>query len=126
MQECDQRHEHDLFLEVLGCLANLDIPAFDYAALLAATGLHDVLARHAAAAATPDDVLLEVVMATGVLCADEAAASLLVETGLVSGRCAAPCSWRVGLCCTWQGLCIAGGTPRAPGKNAFGCERAVL
>ncbi|GAB4815647.1 hypothetical protein N2152v2_002693 [Parachlorella kessleri] len=72
----------DMFLEVLGCLANLDIPGYDYEALLTTTHLHEVLGRHATAAATPDDVLLEVVMATGVLCTD-ATAALLVEAGLV-------------------------------------------
>lgn len=37
--------EADLFVEVLGCLANMDIPGFDYLALLTATHLHTTLAR---------------------------------------------------------------------------------
>ena len=83
------------FLEVLGCLAQLDIPGYGYAQLLDSTGLHTFLAQLAAggsagtaeAGADPAALLLEVVQATGVLCANEACASMLAGAGLVGASC---------------------------------------
>ena len=92
------------FLEALGCLARLDIPSFDYAGLLRATQLPAFLAGLVAAngaagaggggggggsggsAAERSSVLLAVVEAVGVLCADEACAGVLASAGLVSVR----------------------------------------
>lgn len=87
------------FLEALGCLAQLDIPDFSYAEVLRSTGLHNLLARlaaggdtgAAAAGANQAALLLEVVQAIGVLCGDEACASILAAAGLVGGF-----RWRYG------------------------------
>ena len=79
----------NVFAEALACLACLDIPGHDYAHLLRSTGIHTFLAELATAgggggAADQDSVLLGVVEATGVLCADEACAGMLASAGLVS------------------------------------------
>ncbi|KAL4434411.1 hypothetical protein ABPG75_000852 [Micractinium tetrahymenae] len=79
------------FLEALGCLAQLDIPGYNYASLLRSTGLHDFLAQLAAAGGTgaagacsdQAAVLLEVLQAIGVMCANETCASMLAAAGLV-------------------------------------------
>lgn len=79
------------FLGGLGCLAQLDIPGYSYAVVLRSTGLHNFLAQLAAgggasAAAGGSDqaaLLLEVVQAVGVLCTDEACATMLAAAGLV-------------------------------------------
>jgi hypothetical protein len=76
-----------VFAEALACLACLDIPGHDYARLMRSTGIHRFLADLASAgggnAAGQDSVLLAVVEAVGVLCADEACAGMLAASGLV-------------------------------------------
>lgn len=77
-----------VFAEALACLACLDIPGHDYAQLMCSTGIHTFLAELATAGggcpAGQDSVLLGVVEAVGVLCADEACAGMLASAGLVS------------------------------------------
>lgn len=85
------------FAEALGCLACLDLPGHDYAALLRSTRLHTFLAGllrgGGGGSAAPEEpraalgggaVLAEAVQAAGVLCADAACAEMMAGTGLVS------------------------------------------
>ena len=55
----------DLFVEVLGTLANLCVPEFDFQALAQRHDLLDFLAQFAQPGAVDDDILLEVVMFLG-------------------------------------------------------------
>lgn len=73
----------ELFVEVLGCLANLYIPEFDFFQLVRKHDLLHFLATYAQPGAVDDDILLEVVMFVGVLC-NEGTAPMLVESGLVN------------------------------------------
>eukprot|EP00798_Chlamydomonas_sp_ICE-L_P013630 gene13630-19508_t len=73
----------ELFVEVLGTLANLFIPEFDFLGLVRMHTLLQFLATYAQPGAVDDDILLEVVMFVGVLC-NEGTAPLLVESGLVN------------------------------------------
>jgi len=73
----------ELFVEVLGCLANLYLPEFDFFALVRKHDLLHFLAQYAQPGAVDDDILLEVVMFVGVLC-NEGTAPMLVESGLVN------------------------------------------
>jgi hypothetical protein len=73
----------ELFVEVLGTLANLYIPEFDFLGLVKKHELMKFLATYAQPGAVDDDILLEVIMFVGVLCND-GTAPLLVETGLVN------------------------------------------
>jgi len=73
----------ELFVEVLGCLANLYLPEFDFFTLVRKHDLLHFLATYAQPGAVDDDILLEVVMFVGVLC-NEGTAPLLVESGLVN------------------------------------------
>lgn len=56
----------ELFVEVLGCLANLSLPEFDFAALVRRHDLLNFLSQFAVPDAVDDDILLEVVMFIGV------------------------------------------------------------
>uniref|UniRef100_A0A7S0RCX9 Kinesin-associated protein n=1 Tax=Chlamydomonas leiostraca TaxID=1034604 RepID=A0A7S0RCX9_9CHLO len=73
----------ELFVEVLGCLANLYIPEFDFFQLVRKHDLLRFLATYAQPGAVDDDILLEVVMFVGVLC-NEGTAPMLVDSGLVN------------------------------------------
>ncbi|KAG2449627.1 hypothetical protein HYH02_005160 [Chlamydomonas schloesseri] len=73
----------ELFVEVLGCLANLYIPEFDFLGLVRKHDLLTFLATYAQPGAVDDDILLEVVMFVGVLC-NEGTAPLIVGSGLVT------------------------------------------
>ena len=73
----------ELFVEVLGCLANLYIPEFDFQGLVRKHDLLTFLAQYAQPGAVDDDILLEVVMFVGVLC-NEGTAATIVRSGLVS------------------------------------------
>ena len=73
----------ELFVEVLGSLANLYIPEFDFLGLVRKHDLLHFLATYAQPGAVDDDILLEVVMFVGVLC-NEGTAPLLVQSGLVN------------------------------------------
>lgn len=55
----------DLFVEVLGTLANLSVPEFDFQALAQRHDLVQFLAQFAAPGAVDDDILLEIVMFMG-------------------------------------------------------------
>lgn len=55
----------DLFVEVLGMLANLTVPEFDFQALVERHDLLNFIAQYAAPGAVDDDILLEVVMFVG-------------------------------------------------------------
>lgn len=55
----------DLFVEVLGTLANLTVPEFDFKALVERHDLLKFLAQYAVPGAVDDDILLEVVMCVG-------------------------------------------------------------
>ncbi|EFJ41855.1 hypothetical protein VOLCADRAFT_77409 [Volvox carteri f. nagariensis] len=73
----------ELFVEVLGCLANLYIPEFDFLGLVRKHDLLTFLATYAQPGAVDDDILLEVVMFVGVLC-NEGTAPLICQSGLVA------------------------------------------
>ncbi|KAG1668473.1 hypothetical protein FOA52_005246 [Chlamydomonas sp. UWO 241] len=73
----------ELFVEVLGALANLYIPEFDFLGLVRKHDLLAFLATYSQPGAVDDDILLEVVMFVGVLC-NEGTAPLLVHSGLVN------------------------------------------
>ncbi|GAX77716.1 hypothetical protein CEUSTIGMA_g5159.t1 [Chlamydomonas eustigma] len=73
----------ELFVEVLGSLANLYIPEFDFLGLVRKHDLLQFLATYSQPGAVDDDILLEVVMFVGVLC-NEGTAPLLVQSGLVN------------------------------------------
>eukprot|EP00201_Polytomella_parva_P001957 CAMPEP_0175087588 /NCGR_PEP_ID=MMETSP0052_2-20121109/29914_1 /TAXON_ID=51329 ORGANISM="Polytomella parva, Strain SAG 63-3" /NCGR_SAMPLE_ID=MMETSP0052_2 /ASSEMBLY_ACC=CAM_ASM_000194 /LENGTH=860 /DNA_ID=CAMNT_0016359951 /DNA_START=75 /DNA_END=2653 /DNA_ORIENTATION=- len=73
----------ELFVEVLGTLANLYIPEFDYMGLVMKHNLLNFLATYAQPGAVDDDILLEVIMFVGVLC-NEGTALPLVESRLVN------------------------------------------
>ncbi|CAD7703555.1 unnamed protein product, partial [Ostreobium quekettii] len=68
----------ELFVEVLGCLANLNIPEFDFHSLASRHGLLEFLSGYLEAGAVDDDILLEVVMFLAVLC-NEQTAPMIVE-----------------------------------------------
>ena len=87
----------ELFVEVLGALANLYIPEFDFLELVRKHCLLDFLATYAQPGVVDDDILLEVVMFVGVLC-NEGTAPLLVSSGLVRARLPGLACLRV-LCC---------------------------
>jgi hypothetical protein len=70
-------------VEVLGTLANLYIPEFDFMGLARKHNLLGFLAQYATPGAVDDDILLEVIMFVGVLC-NEGTADTIVQTGLVS------------------------------------------
>ncbi|MEW5306391.1 MAG: hypothetical protein WDW36_008859 [Sanguina aurantia] len=72
----------ELFVEVLGTLANLHIPEFDFLGLVRKHKLLEFVAKYAQPGAVDDDILLEVVMFVGVLC-NEGTAPMLVGSGLV-------------------------------------------
>lgn len=72
----------ELFVEVLGTLANLYIPEFDFLALVKRYSLLEFLANYMTPSAVEDDILLEIIMFVGVLC-NEGTAPLLVEAGMV-------------------------------------------
>lgn len=55
----------ELFVEVLGCLANLSLPEFDFGVLVRRHDLLNFLAQFAVPDAVDDDILLEVVMFIG-------------------------------------------------------------
>lgn len=55
----------DLFVEVLGTLANLSVPEFDFQALAQRHDLLNFLAQFAEPDAVDDDILLEVIMFLG-------------------------------------------------------------
>jgi hypothetical protein len=57
----------DLFVEVLGMLANLCVPEFDFQALASRHDLLNFLAQFAKPGVVDDDILLEVIMFLGVL-----------------------------------------------------------
>lgn len=78
----------ELFVEVLGCLANLYIPEFDFLGLVRKHDLLTFLATYAQPGAVDDDILLEVVMFVGVLC-NEGTAPLIVSSGLVGAQAGA-------------------------------------
>jgi hypothetical protein len=59
----------DLFVEVLGTLANLCVPEFDFQALAQRHDLLNFLAKYAKPDAVDDDILLEVIMFVGVFVA---------------------------------------------------------
>jgi hypothetical protein len=59
----------DLFVEVLGTLANLCVPEFDFQALAQRHDLLNFLAKYAKPDAVDDDILLEVIMFVGVFMA---------------------------------------------------------
>ncbi|GFH25455.1 uncharacterized protein HaLaN_23420, partial [Haematococcus lacustris] len=71
----------ELFVEVLGCLANLYLPEFDFFNLVRKHDLLRFLATYAQPGAVDDDILLEVVMFVGVLC-NEGTAHMLCDSGL--------------------------------------------
>ncbi|KAK9829765.1 hypothetical protein WJX72_007765 [[Myrmecia] bisecta] len=73
----------ELFVEVLGCLANLAIPGFDYLEVIQKHDLLTFLLVHTQVDAVEDDILLEAVMFTGTLCVENTA-PLLVQAGLVT------------------------------------------
>lgn len=73
----------ELFVEVLGCLANLYLPEFDFFNLVRKHDLLRFLATYAQPGAVDDDILLEVVMFVGVLC-NEGTAHMLCDSGLVN------------------------------------------
>eukprot|EP00892_Ulva_mutabilis_P011239 jgi/Ulvmu1/8488/UM044_0022.1 len=72
----------ELFVEVLGCLANLSLPEFDFGALVRRHDLLNFLSQFVEPDAVDDDILLEVVMFIGVLCS-ESTAEQIAATGLV-------------------------------------------
>lgn len=72
----------ELFVEILGCLANLYIPEFDFLATVKRYDLLEFLASYLSATEMEDDILLEIVMFLGVLC-NEGTAPLIVQAGLV-------------------------------------------
>lgn len=55
----------ELFVEVLGCLANLNLPEFDFGVLVRRHDLLNFLSQFAVPDAVDDDILLEVVMFIG-------------------------------------------------------------
>jgi hypothetical protein len=89
----------ELFVEVLGGLANLYIPEFDFLHLVNKHCLLDFLATYAQPGVVDDDILLEVIMFVGVLC-NEGTAPLLVASGLVR------CTWPVAAAAAGVAVCI--------------------
>jgi Kinesin-associated protein (KAP) len=61
----DQQITADLFVEVLGTLANLCVPEFDFEALVERHDLLNFLAQFARPGVVDDDILLEIVMFVG-------------------------------------------------------------
>lgn len=55
----------ELFVEVLGCLANLSLPKFNFGDLVQRHDLLNFLAEFAKPGMVEDDILLEVVMFVG-------------------------------------------------------------
>jgi hypothetical protein len=55
----------ELFVEILGCLANLNLPKFNFGDLVQRHDLLNFLAEYAKPGMVEDDILLEVVMFVG-------------------------------------------------------------
>lgn len=72
----------ELFVEVLGTLANLYIPEFDFLAVVERHNILEFLACYMTPSAVEDDILLEIIMFLGVIC-NEGTAPLLVQAGMV-------------------------------------------
>jgi Kinesin-associated protein (KAP) len=85
----------DLFVEVLGMLANLCVPEFDFQALASRHDLLDFLAQFAAPGVVDDDILLEVIMFLG---AAAALAALGAQVRFIIRKCTLS-SMR------WTGVC---------------------
>jgi len=82
----DENHsDSDFMIECLGILGNLSIPELDFELLLKEYQLVPWLKTQLGAMGAPaaDDVVLEVVILIGTVCADAAAANMLVTEGLV-------------------------------------------
>mmetsp|Transcript_18844 Transcript_18844/g.45016 ORF Transcript_18844/g.45016 Transcript_18844/m.45016 type:complete len:791 (+) Transcript_18844:200-2572(+) len=73
----------DLFVEVLGTLANLNIPEFNFDELIEKHELLNFIAEAAQQGVVDDDILLEIVIFVATLCT-EATAHKLVQSGLVT------------------------------------------
>mmetsp|Transcript_8017 Transcript_8017/g.22989 ORF Transcript_8017/g.22989 Transcript_8017/m.22989 type:complete len:794 (-) Transcript_8017:446-2827(-) len=73
----------DLFVEVLGTLANLHITEFNFEALVQKHDLLNFISEFAQPGIVEDDILLEIVIFVGTLC-NEGTAAKIVKSGLVT------------------------------------------
>jgi len=73
----------DLFVEVLGTLANLYIPEFNFEHLVQKHDLLNFISEFAQPGIVEDDILLEIVIFAGTLCNDRTAQEV-VDSGLVT------------------------------------------
>ena len=79
----DPETEADLMVEVVGLLANLSIPDFDYAAFVSEFELLDFISERLLPDAASDDVVLQLVMLLGTVLADDECAQLVARSGII-------------------------------------------
>ena len=72
----------DVVVEVVGTLASLCLPGFDWQSYLSRHGLEFWLGARLVAGNVDDDIVLECIMLSGTVC-DEGSAPLLADAGLV-------------------------------------------
>ncbi|XP_071530765.1 kinesin-associated protein 3 isoform X1 [Panulirus ornatus] len=73
----------EFILECVGVLGNLSLPDLDYCQLLSKYNLIDWIKESLQPDAVEDDLALEVVVLLGTIAGDQAAAELIVETGIL-------------------------------------------
>lgn len=69
--------------EVVGTLANLTIPDIDYQALMEEYGLVQWIKSKLKPNAADDELILNVVVLVGTLCADDACAEMLARSDII-------------------------------------------
>ena len=88
-------------LEVVGTLAVLCLPGFDWQSYLSRNGLEYWLSARLVAGNVDDDIALECVMLCGSAC-DEGSAPLLADAGIVRVTSLA-CILSISMPCGWKG-----------------------
>eukprot|EP00047_Mylnosiga_fluctuans_P022251 m.116739 g.116739 ORF g.116739 m.116739 type:complete len:798 (-) comp9189_c0_seq1:179-2572(-) len=75
--------DDDLLVEVVGILANLLIPDFNYEKLMEEYGLLDFIVQRLLPGAALDDLVLEIVVLVRTLLADDGCAQMMAKSGVI-------------------------------------------
>lgn len=73
----------DFLVEVLGTLANLAIPKYNWAQVMQDYDIIDFLSKHLVPGYSEDDIVLEVVILIGTMAQDKRASNLMANTSLI-------------------------------------------
>ena len=73
----------DFLVEVLGTLANLAVPKYNWSAVIQEHELLDFLAKHLVPGYSEDDIVLEVIILIGTMCQDKKAATLMTNSSVI-------------------------------------------